>query len=70
MSLLQPNYYYNKKGRTTADYLNCCFVNDWTDFAKGIACIYEKGSCWYNQLAGPVWGHVQIKPSTLNWFLS
>lgn len=49
--------------------MQCCYVNAWNAFALPLSCRNGSASCLDNQLAGPAWGHVNMAPSTLDWFL-
>jgi len=74
----QPNFYFNKRnkrGETVAgnDYIRCCFINDWNWHAQYMSCPNpnnpsDRGCAW-GKFAGPVWGHVNMYPNTLDWFL-
>jgi hypothetical protein len=35
---MQPNFYINKNGMSGNDYVRCCFVNDWSQFATKLSC--------------------------------
>ena len=67
----QPNFYINKEGRSGNEYVGCCFIRDFREFASHLACPggQEGPACRLRQFAGPVWGHVFMYPSTMNWFL-
>ncbi|GBF89859.1 hypothetical protein Rsub_02563 [Raphidocelis subcapitata] len=65
----EPNFYPNKYGKPAAEYLACCFVNDWNAMAVPLSCPSGRMSCADGQLAGPAWGHVYMAPETLDWFL-
>lgn len=68
-SALQPNFYVNKRGRSGNDYIKCCFIDDWNYFARELSCPNGPSSCSNGQFTGPVWGHVNMFPTTMNWFL-
>jgi hypothetical protein len=57
-------------GKDGDAFVACCYVNTWNSFALKLSCRNGSASCIDNQLAGPVWGHVNMAPSTLNWFLT
>ena len=65
----EPNFYAGKLGRSSADYLACCYVNDWNAAVVPLACPRGDASCWNAQFAGPAWGHVFLSPETLEWWL-
>ncbi|KIY98881.1 hypothetical protein MNEG_9078 [Monoraphidium neglectum] len=65
----EPNFYPKKRNKDTADYLACCYVNDWNGWAVPLSCPAGSASCWTQQFAGPAWGHVHMSPETLDWFL-
>lgn len=76
----EPNFY----GGGNA-YVRTRFIQDWAEFVPQIACAEnpEKGvvdsatggvgaditTCELGVFAGPVWGHVNVRPLTLDWFL-
>jgi hypothetical protein len=66
----QPNFYRDVDGKNGDAFVACCYVNTWNSFALKLSCRNGSASCIDNQLAGPVWGHVNMSPSTLNWFLT
>ncbi|WIA08610.1 hypothetical protein OEZ85_008039 [Tetradesmus obliquus] len=67
----EPNFYEGTQNNLTAlQYVRCCFVADWQAMAKALACpCGSLDCCAYGQFAGPVWGHVNVFPTTLKWFL-
>jgi hypothetical protein len=67
--VLQPNFYTNKSGRGGNDYVRCCFFMEWLDFARQLSCPQGENSCVNNQFMGPVWGHINVYPTTIEWFL-
>lgn len=66
----QPNFYSNVDGKSGDEFVSCCYVNTWNAFAKALSCRNGSASCIDNQLAGPAWGHINMSPNTLNWFLT
>lgn len=67
---LQPNFYATKNNMTALEYSRCCFTTEWTDFARNLSCPCGTEHCCVDgQFAGPVWGHVNVYPSTIKWFL-
>jgi hypothetical protein len=75
----EPNFY----GGGNA-YVRCCFIEDWRKFVPEVACVdpskavvdsamgaegSDLSTCELGAFAGPVWGHVNIRPLTLDWFL-
>jgi hypothetical protein len=69
--LPQPNFYEGtQKNMTALQYVRCCFVADWQAMARALSCPCGTWDCCqYGQFAGPVWGHVNVFPTTLKWFL-
>jgi hypothetical protein len=68
--LLQPNFYVSKKNMTALEYSRCCFTTDWIEFARNLSCPCGTDQCCTEgQFAGPVWGHINVYPSTIKWFL-
>lgn len=69
----EPDYYPIKAGKERVEYLSCCFVGDWKRFAQGMSCkeITSWGGkdCTKNLFCGPVWGHINMQPAYLDWFL-
>ncbi|KAF6263669.1 hypothetical protein COO60DRAFT_1698710 [Scenedesmus sp. NREL 46B-D3] len=67
----EPNFYEGTQRNMTAlQYVRCCFVSDWAAMARALACPCGTSDCCeYGQFAGPVWGHVNVFPTTLKWFL-
>ena len=69
----EPNYYQNVDGRSGNDYIGCCFVRDWDKMATALSCPGGAGrdapTCTRGRLAGPVWGHINVRPQTIDWFL-
>lgn len=69
--VLQPNFYQGRMGKSAKAYVECCFVNDWEKFAMAVTCakvdVYR--TCVYGRFAGPAWGHVNMFPGTMDWFL-
>jgi hypothetical protein len=74
----QPNFYSDKKdqrGQAVSgnDYIRCCFMADWSRHAQTMACPDPRNTadaaCQWGKFAGPAWGHVNMYPSTLDWFL-
>lgn len=68
-SIEQPNFYTSMGGKSGAEWVNCCFVNQWGIFGIHLSCRNGSASCIDGQLAGPAWGHVKMAPATLDWFL-
>ncbi|KAI8467768.1 MAG: hypothetical protein J3K34DRAFT_480182 [Monoraphidium minutum] len=75
----EPNFYNNKTSkswqgdvRTTSGetYIECCFWTDWENTAKKLACPTPDNCAATADFAGPAWGHVNVRPSTINWFLN
>lgn len=73
---MQPNYYEGTKrdaqGRplTALQYVRSTFVTDWFNFSKQLSCPCGTDDCCTpKQFAGPVWGHVNVFPTTIKWFL-
>jgi hypothetical protein len=73
LPLAQPNYYEGTQGAnlTAKQYLQCCFVRAWGQYAQTLSCpcTPDKSCCSVKEFAGPVWGHVNMQPGTLQWFL-
>lgn len=69
--MLQPNFYEGtKKNLTALQYVRCCYVQDWATFVRSLACPCGNFDCCVaRDFAGPVWGHVNVYPTTLKWFL-
>ncbi|KIZ01367.1 hypothetical protein MNEG_6591 [Monoraphidium neglectum] len=74
-----PNFYNNKTSRSwrgetvTASgevYVECCFWGDWEGHAKKLACPTPDQCAATADFAGPAWGHVYVRTSTINWFLN
>lgn len=68
---VQPNFYEGmKNGKTALEYVRCCLVKDWSHFADKLSCSCGRQQCCSQGLfAGPAWGHVNVFPSTIKWFL-
>lgn len=75
----EPNFYGGGN-----QYVRCCFIEDWGKFVPEVACAdpskavvdsamggvgSDLSTCELGAFAGPVWGHVNIRPLTLDWFL-
>eukprot|EP00878_Enallax_costatus_P034728 GHUV01038552.1.p2 GENE.GHUV01038552.1~~GHUV01038552.1.p2 ORF type:complete len:133 (-),score=28.25 GHUV01038552.1:90-488(-) len=71
--ILQPNFYQGRMGLSAKKYAECCFVNDWEKFAMAVTCGKVKpivySTCVYGRFAGPAWGHVNMFPGTMEWFM-
>lgn len=65
----EPNFYENIGGRNGDAFVRCCYINTWNYFARMLSCRNGSASCIDNQLAGPAWGHINMLPNTLDWFL-
>uniref|UniRef100_A0A383V8Y6 Beta-glucuronidase C-terminal domain-containing protein n=1 Tax=Tetradesmus obliquus TaxID=3088 RepID=A0A383V8Y6_TETOB len=67
----EPNFYEGIYGKSSKEYIACCFVNDWERFVKALSCKNpaQFSTCTPGQFAGPVWGHVNMFPRTMEWFL-
>eukprot|EP00878_Enallax_costatus_P009834 GHUV01010268.1.p1 GENE.GHUV01010268.1~~GHUV01010268.1.p1 ORF type:complete len:631 (+),score=180.97 GHUV01010268.1:56-1948(+) len=72
----EPNYYEGTKkdsqGQplTALQYVRSNLIPDWTSLAKQLSCpCGTTDCCTYKQFAGPVWGHVNVYPATIKWFL-
>lgn len=68
-ALLQPNFYTDINGKNGNTFVQCCYVNTWNLFARRLSCRNGSVSCLDDQLAGPAWGHINMVPATLDWFL-
>lgn len=44
-------------------------MNEWAEFARQLSCPQGDHSCSNGMFTGPVWGHVNMFPTTMNWFL-
>eukprot|EP00775_Hariotina_reticulata_P005212 gene5212-5450_t len=65
----EPNFYDWVDGKPNRDWMSCCFVNDWAAFARQLSCPGNFSTCVHHQLAGPAWGHVNMRPRTMDWYL-
>eukprot|EP00878_Enallax_costatus_P030280 GHUV01032955.1.p1 GENE.GHUV01032955.1~~GHUV01032955.1.p1 ORF type:complete len:160 (+),score=39.49 GHUV01032955.1:1539-2018(+) len=69
----EPNFYQGRMGLSAKKYAECCFVNDWEKFAMAVTCGKVKpivySTCVYGRFAGPAWGHVNMFPGTMEWFM-
>ncbi|WIA23785.1 hypothetical protein OEZ85_013468 [Tetradesmus obliquus] len=77
----EPDYYFNKPSthwngtklvagwNGTTDYLSCCFHTEWYAMAEALSCRNGPSSCEYGQFTGPVWGHLNLRNTTMDWFL-
>lgn len=72
----EPNYFEgtktNAQGQALSaqQYVRNFFVPDWYNFAKQLSCpCGTNDCCTYKKFAGPVWGHVNVFPTTIKWFL-
>jgi hypothetical protein len=56
---LQPNFYEGMYGKSSKDYIACCFVNDWERFVKTLSCKNPAvfSTCTPGQFAGAHWIH-------------
>jgi hypothetical protein len=78
VSMLQPDYYANKPSThwngtkmvaSFNDYLSCCFHTEWYSMAEALSCRNGPDSCVQYQFTGPVWGHLNLRTTTIDWFL-
>lgn len=76
--LPQPDYYANKPSThwngtkmvaSFNDYLSCCFHTEWYSMAEALSCRNGPDSCVNYQFTGPVWGHLNLRTTTIDWFL-
>eukprot|EP00878_Enallax_costatus_P017264 GHUV01018129.1.p1 GENE.GHUV01018129.1~~GHUV01018129.1.p1 ORF type:complete len:450 (+),score=80.81 GHUV01018129.1:440-1789(+) len=76
----EPDYYSNKSSThwngtkyfvvQPAEYQSCCFHTEWLYMAEQLACRNGPDSCSPEpQFTGPVWGHVNLRWTTMDWFL-
>jgi len=74
----QPDYYANKPSThwngtklvaSFNDYLSCCFHTEWYSMAEALSCRNGPDSCEQYQFTGPVWGHLNLRTTTIDWFL-
>ncbi|GBF91995.1 hypothetical protein Rsub_04719 [Raphidocelis subcapitata] len=65
----EPNFFINVKGKSGEDYIATYFHEDWKRHAKFLTC--NGGECdqGSNLFAGPAWGHVNVRNTTIDWFL-
>lgn len=59
---------------TALEYSRCCFTTEWAEFARNLSCTcattaFSEDCCTESLFAGPVWGHINVYPSTFKWFL-
>lgn len=73
--LLQPDYYANKTCThwngtqvfvSFDDYIRSCYHTDWYNMAQFLSC--PDGQCTDGLFTGPVWGHVNLRNTTMEWF--
>ncbi|KAF6257756.1 glycoside hydrolase superfamily [Scenedesmus sp. NREL 46B-D3] len=67
----EPNFYEGAHAKSSKEYIACCFVNDWERFVQALSCKTPAvfSTCTPGQFAGPAWGHVNMFPRTMDWFL-
>lgn len=65
----EPNFFINVKGKSGEDYIATYYHEDWKAHAKYLTC--DGGNCDNNStlFAGPAWGHVNVRNTTIDWFL-
>jgi hypothetical protein len=75
----EPNFYNNRYSKSWQGdwrnvsgeaYIECCFWTDWEAHAKALACPTPSNCKTTGNFAGPAWGHVNVRTSTINWFLN
>lgn len=67
----EPNYYTGKNGTSNgSQYVQCCYVSDWSHFSMWLSCPNGASSCVNGQFAGPQWGHIFMTPASMDWFIS
>lgn len=68
----QPNFYEGTQegGKTALEYVRCCFNRNWANFAKQLSCpCGNDDCCQLGQFSGPAWGHINVFPSTIRFYL-
>jgi hypothetical protein len=66
----QPNFYNSKRNLTAAEYARCCLATEWAAFAQRLSCPCSSAACCVGAMfAGPVYGHLNVFPSTIKFFL-
>eukprot|EP00877_Chromochloris_zofingiensis_P014330 jgi/Chrzof1/9150/Cz03g37220.t1 len=65
----EPNFYLHKGGKSPSEYVSCCFVREWQQFAQNMSCPKGPESCTYSMFAGPAWGHIHMWERTMQWYL-
>eukprot|EP00775_Hariotina_reticulata_P005367 gene5367-5602_t len=74
----EPDYYFNVtcthwNGTTVFvsfdDYIRSCYHTDWYNMAQALSCRNGPSSCIDGLFTGPVWGHLNLRNTTMDWFI-